>query len=107
MSEDSLPQLMARLGSDEFAMLLPEVGQADEALAIADRIQGLLCNPFRVEGHEVVINASIGIAMSSSDNRSADEMVRHADLAMHAAKARAQHGPRSTRARCKTSRRAV
>ena len=86
--EESLPQLISRLGGDEFAMLLPDIPDAKDALAVADRIHRLLCNPFRVEGHEVVIEASIGIAMSSSENRSADEMVRHADLAMHRAKAR-------------------
>lgn len=87
-SDENLPHLIARMGGDEFAMLLPEVHEAEQALAVADRIQALLCNPFRVEGHEVVINASIGIAISSPEERSADELVRHADLAMNRAKAR-------------------
>jgi len=80
--------LLARMGGDEFTILVRGVRYQDEAVAIAARIHAVLSNPFRVEGHEVLASASIGIAMSSAEHNSADELVRHADMAMYAAKAR-------------------
>ena len=80
--------LLARMGGDEFTVLVRGVRGPRDAVAIADRIQGLLRNPFRVEGHEVLATASIGITMGSTDHSSADELVRHADMAMYRAKAR-------------------
>lgn len=82
------PALLARMGGDEFTILVRGVSHHDDAMAIADRIHAVLSNPFRVEGHEVLASASIGIAMSSAEHGSADELVRHADMAMYAAKAR-------------------
>jgi len=80
--------LFARVGGDEFTLLVPRIRRPEEAFAVADRIHTVLSEPFRVEGHEVVTGASIGIALSSSEDRSADELVRHADMAMYHAKAR-------------------
>lgn len=80
--------LLARMGGDEFTILVRGVRHQDDAVAIADRIHAVLSNPFRVEGHEVLASASIGIAMSSAEHKSADELVRHADMAMYAAKAK-------------------
>ena len=80
--------LLARMGGDEFAILVGGVGHQDDAVAIAARIHAVLSNPFRVEGHEVLASASIGIAMSSAEHNSADELVRHADMAMYAAKSK-------------------
>ncbi|MEI6253868.1 MAG: GGDEF domain-containing protein [Mycobacteriaceae bacterium] len=82
------PALLARVGGDEFALLVPAIRHPEEALAIADRIQTVLREPFRLEGHEVVTGASIGIALCSPEDGSADELVRHADMAMYHAKAR-------------------
>lgn len=80
--------LLARMGGDEFTILVRGVGSSQDAVAIADRIHAVLGNPFRVEGHEVVTTASIGIAMSTAEHCSADELVRHADMAMYEAKSR-------------------
>ena len=79
--------LLARMGGDEFTVLARGVRSHEEATAIAERIQAVLRGPFRVEGQEVVTSASIGIALSSSEHVSADELVHHADLAMYHAKA--------------------
>ena len=80
--------LLARMGGDEFTILVPGVRSPQDAVAAADSLQALLRNPFQIEGHEVVTSASIGIAMRSSETGSADELVRHADMAMYQAKAR-------------------
>ncbi|BBZ77154.1 hypothetical protein MANY_24910 [Mycolicibacterium anyangense] len=86
---DSTPEaLLARMGGDEFTILVRGVATSQDAVAIADRIHAVLGNPFRVEGHEVVTSASIGIAMSTAEHCSADELVRHADMAMYEAKSR-------------------
>lgn len=82
------PALLARVGGDEFTLLVPRVRHTEDALTIADRIQAVLREPFRVEGHEVVTGASIGIALCSPEDDSADELVRHADMAMYHAKSR-------------------
>lgn len=82
------PALLARVGGDEFTLLVPGISCPEGALAIADRIQHVLREPFRVEGHDVVTGASIGIALCSPEDGSADEVVRHADMAMYHAKAR-------------------
>ncbi len=78
--------ILARVGGDEFTVLVRGIRQTAEAVAIADRVQAVLSSPFRVEGHEVVTGASIGIALSSPADGSADELVRHADMAMYHAK---------------------
>ncbi|WP_059017324.1 GGDEF domain-containing protein [Mycobacterium sp. M26] len=89
LAAESAPgTLLARMGGDEFTILVRGVGNKEDAVAIADRIHAVLGNPFRVEGHEVVTSASIGIAMSSAEHCSADELVRHADMAMYEAKSR-------------------
>ena len=86
---DSAPaMLLARMGGDEFTILVRGVHTRGDAVAIAERIHTILGNPFRVEGHEVVTSASIGIAMNTAAHHSADELVRHADMAMYEAKSR-------------------
>jgi diguanylate cyclase (GGDEF)-like protein/PAS domain S-box-containing protein len=79
--------IVARLGGDEFIMLLEDVHGREEAVAVADRVLGELCAPVILDGREVVVSASIGIAVSDSDSASADELLRQGDVAMYAAKA--------------------
>ncbi len=83
---------VARIGGDEFTMLLDGVVAADEAVMVADRVQSALAGPFTVDGHELFVTASIGIAMSNADTPS-QELIRNADIAMYDAKRRG-------RARC-------
>lgn len=79
--------LLARLGGDEFVILLTEMLDAEDAMHVARRIQSDLENPFNLRGSEVFISASIGIALSTDGPRTADEMLRDADIAMYRAKA--------------------
>jgi predicted signal transduction protein with EAL and GGDEF domain len=79
--------LVARLGGDEFAVLLEQVQEPDTALALAQRLQQVLSAPMTINGTELVPVASIGITFSDLGYRSADEVLRDADLAMVEAKA--------------------
>jgi diguanylate cyclase (GGDEF)-like protein/PAS domain S-box-containing protein len=77
----------ARLGGDEFAVLLEDVPGLEDVTGIADRITHAYVDPFVIEGREVIISASVGIARAAV-NQSADELLRNADLAMYLAKNR-------------------
>ncbi|MDP2008382.1 MAG: EAL domain-containing protein [Rubrivivax sp.] len=79
--------LVARLGGDEFAALIDAGGDADIALQLADRVLDELSRPTHLLGTEVVPGVSVGITFSDLGDRSADEIMRDADLAMYEAKA--------------------
>jgi len=79
--------LVARLGGDEFAVLLEPLDSAEDCMALAQRLLRSLQQPMVINGMEVQPGASIGITPSDLGYRSADEMLRDADLAMYAAKA--------------------
>jgi diguanylate cyclase (GGDEF)-like protein/PAS domain S-box-containing protein len=78
---------VARLGADEFAVLLEEVGQADGPVEVAERLDEAFRSPLEFAGGSLVISLSIGVVTSSTAQTSADELLRNAELAMHAAKA--------------------
>ncbi len=77
--------MLARLGGDEFAVILPRAGE-DEAAAHADRIVEEVAKPFPLRLGEVNIGSSVGIAMIPKDGATADELMRHGDLALYRAK---------------------
>ncbi len=79
---------LARLGGDEFAILLNELGDEQQANAIAFRIQHALSAPFSIGGKEVFTSASIGIAFGRMQYDNPEEIMRDADTAMYHAKAR-------------------
>ena len=78
--------LLARLGADEFALLLRPVRRPADAAAIAERIVGSMSAPFSIEGRQIVIGASVGIAMAPQDGENADTLMKNADMAVHRAK---------------------
>ena len=78
---------VARLGGDEFAVLIHRVDDASGAIHVADRIQDVLSMNFSIDGHDVMVTASIGIAHSSTGYSSPEEILRDADIAMYRAKA--------------------
>jgi diguanylate cyclase (GGDEF)-like protein/PAS domain S-box-containing protein len=78
---------VARLGGDEFAIIVEE-SDATEAGSSAGRILESLARTFALGDREVAIRGSIGIAIQSADGGDADELLRRADIAMYAAKAR-------------------
>jgi diguanylate cyclase (GGDEF)-like protein len=77
----------ARLGGDEFAVLLDDVGDEHTALSIAIRLADALRQPIALGDATPAIAASIGVALSGSDDETADDLLRNADAAMYAAKA--------------------
>ena len=79
--------LVARLGGDEFAVLLEQVCAPDAALALAQRLLDVLAAPMVINGTELMPSGSIGVTLSDLGYRTADEVLRDADLAMYAAKA--------------------
>lgn len=83
---------IARLGGDEFAMLLANTGNADEAMRFVGRIQSTLEHPFNIEGQEVFISTSIGIALATSEYRRTEELLRDVDTAMYRAKRAGKNG---------------
>jgi diguanylate cyclase (GGDEF)-like protein len=83
---------VARLGGDEFAILLADKSSERDGRVVAERIVESLRPPFRVDGRELYIGASIGIAATDQDVADADHLLRNADLAMYRAKAVGQGG---------------
>jgi diguanylate cyclase (GGDEF)-like protein/PAS domain S-box-containing protein len=79
---------VARLGGDEFVVLCDEVRDVDEVSDHAHRLDELLRAPFLLNGVELMLTASIGIAVWNGGDEQADELVRHADAAMYRAKDR-------------------
>ena len=80
--------LVARLGGDEFAIVQTKATQPIEARALADRLVRVMAAPFRLEGHQVVVGVSVGVAVVAGDTvGDPDELLKEADLAMYEAKA--------------------
>ena len=77
---------VARLGGDEFAVLVNNVRDVADAVHVAERIQASAAKPFSIQGQEVFINTSIGIALSAEAAPDPEGMLRDADLAMYRAK---------------------
>ncbi len=77
---------VARLGADEFVILLEDISAVSDATYITNRIHEQLTLPIILDGNEVFITASIGIALSSTSMGSAEHILRDAEIAMHFAK---------------------
>jgi diguanylate cyclase (GGDEF)-like protein len=77
---------LARIGGDEFALVLPGLADAAAATSYGDRLMAALCRPFEVEGRTIFIGASIGISLFPDDAQTVDQLHRHADLALYRAK---------------------
>ncbi len=78
---------VARVGGDEFAIILPTIGSLDEPASLARRISISVAEPFEIAGIETALGVGIGIAIAPENGSTADELVRRADLALYRAKA--------------------
>jgi EAL domain-containing protein (putative c-di-GMP-specific phosphodiesterase class I) len=77
----------ARLGGDEFAILLDDVSDLSRSLSVCQRLLEALKVPLPIEGQELSITASIGLAAARDPRERADDLLRNADVAMYTAKA--------------------
>jgi diguanylate cyclase (GGDEF)-like protein/PAS domain S-box-containing protein len=78
---------VGRLGGDEFQVVLPATSDKDELSKLAQGIIDSLSRPYTINGTAVSIGASVGIVTSDYDDRTSDDLMRDADLALYAAKA--------------------
>jgi diguanylate cyclase (GGDEF)-like protein len=78
--------MLARVGGDEFCVILAQLQEERDAHEVAQALLQSLELPFLIDGHEISIAASIGISLSSNENRDGGELLRQADAAMYAAK---------------------
>ncbi len=78
---------VARFGSDEFTVVLEEIKNISDATRVAERIQQQLVLPFRLENHEVLTTASIGITLTTPKEVEPETLLRQAEIAMYSAKA--------------------
>ena len=77
---------VARMGGDEFTLLLPNVRDRENTVIVADKILKALSEPYRVDGNEFYITASVGITLYPDDGKTVDELLKNADTAMYKAK---------------------
>jgi len=78
----------ARLGGDEFAVLLDDLADDEGAAEIAERMRAVLGQPCVIDGQDIVVTASIGVALSSGRYEQPQDVIRDADIAMYSAKNR-------------------
>ncbi|NER32802.1 MAG: EAL domain-containing protein [Oscillatoria sp. SIO1A7] len=78
--------ILARWGGDEFILLLPQISSAEDAGMVAKRLLLALQSNFDIEGHEISITASVGIAIYPTDGTTAETLMKNADTALYRAK---------------------
>ena len=78
---------VARLGGDEFAILLPEIAQPEDACGVAGKVLATVRQPVLLEGAQVTISGSVGVAVFPDVAQGPDELLKQADIALYRAKA--------------------
>jgi predicted signal transduction protein with EAL and GGDEF domain len=84
--------LVARLGGDEFAIIQDNVRDVESSEKLAARLVETISKPFDVNGYRIEISASIGITLAPCDGSEADQLLKHADLALYRTKADGRNG---------------
>ena len=79
--------IAARFGGDEFVILQANVRQPSDSSALAQRVIDALGAPYDIDGHRILVGASVGIAMAPDHGEKAEELLRNSDLALYRAKA--------------------
>jgi diguanylate cyclase (GGDEF)-like protein/PAS domain S-box-containing protein len=85
---------LARMGGDEFLLVLSDIGNAGNADAIARKILRALRRPFLLDGYKLHVTASLGIALYPEDGNDLETLIRRADIAMYEIKQRGRNGYR-------------
>src|SRR5690349_20145408 len=78
--------VVARMGGDEFAIIMTQMEQATDAAALSKRIRESVAKPYQIEGHQIVTDISIGISVAPMDAVESTELLRNADMALYDAK---------------------
>ncbi|MGJ8590082.1 MAG: putative bifunctional diguanylate cyclase/phosphodiesterase [Yoonia sp.] len=78
--------VVARLGGDEFAIVLVDREEVDTPAKTAERLIEILCQPYQIDDHQIVIGSSIGIALAPQDGTTSEQLQKAADLALYRAK---------------------
>ena len=87
---------VGRLSGDEFAIILPGLVDPGDARVLADRVSRCIGEPFRLEGNEVTVGTSVGVAVHDpASGRTAEQLLREADAAMYRHKERCREAVRS------------
>ena len=79
--------IVARLGGDEFAIVQVTFERPQDATSLATRLIDAVSAPYQLDGHQVVVGTSIGIAIAPSDGTAPDQLMKNADLALYRCKA--------------------
>ena len=79
---------LARIGGDEFVMIFPVINITDSITTIANKILNSLIHPFKIAKRDIIITTSMGISLFPKDGKTANDLLRYADLAMYHAKER-------------------
>lgn len=83
---------LARLGGDEFIVMLPDIHGFDDAGLVAHKIVEDMAKPFSLEGRELFLSSSLGIAMFPENGEDGETLMRHSDIAMYDVKAKGKNG---------------
>jgi diguanylate cyclase len=83
--------MICRIGGDEFAVILPNVADHEQAARVATKCLEAVADPFDIEGNEVYVTVSIGISVCPRDTTDAADLLKQADTAMYHAKARGRN----------------
>jgi diguanylate cyclase (GGDEF)-like protein len=82
---------VARLGGDEFAVLVPRLDKSRDVTHLAAKVLKAIAQPFQIEGGEVTVSGSVGVALSSDSGDDSARLVKCADVAMFRAKKQGKH----------------
>ena len=85
---------VARLGGDEFTVILEGINYNEDATIVARKILEVMGQPFYLDGHEVFVTTSMGIAIYPLDGDNSDDLLKNADTAMYRAKEQGRNGYR-------------
>lgn len=77
---------VARLGGDEITIILPDIRTEDDIVAVAEKIRQSLLDPFAIGERQLIVTASLGVAVYPRDGKNVQELLRNADVAMYRAK---------------------
>jgi diguanylate cyclase (GGDEF)-like protein/PAS domain S-box-containing protein len=78
--------VVSRMSGDEFSLLLERIKDPSDALRVAQRIHCAVASPFKIDGRELIMSASVGIALSATDHKRAEDLLQDAEVALRRAK---------------------